>query len=299
MNILALDIGGTAIKYGLCDERGTLTRRGECPTQAQLGGRHIVQTVQRIVEEYPEADAVGIATAGTVDTRDGHIVYATDNIPGYTGTPLGQLVSQSCGKPVCVENDVHAAALGELAWGDGQKLHSFLFLTVGTGIGGAFVSEGQLHRGFRGMAGYFGHMPVHPGGRLCTCGQRGCFEAYASTTALLNRVRELTGDSITGRALFARIVADRVLQECFEQWIGELTSGVVTLVNAYDPEAVILGGGIMEQPIVIEVLRSRVTEQLPALTRNVLIRASGLGNSAGMLGAAYMARRKFSGMEEG
>ena len=299
MSILVLDIGGTAVKFGLCDEQGVLIRTGECPTQAELGGRHIVQMVQRIVEEYPEATAVGIATAGTVDTRDGHIVYATDNIPGYTGIPLGEMVSQRCGKPVCVENDVYAAALGELAYGSGQKLHSFLFLTVGTGIGGAFVSEGRLQRGFRGVAGYFGHMVTHPGGRLCTCGQHGCYEAYASTAALLKRVREVTGEMITGRELFARMENDQVLHECFEQWIRELSSGVVTLINAYDPQAVILGGGVMAQPIVIETLRNRVVEQLPPVTRQVTIQVSGLGNTAGMMGAAYAVRQRIGAMKEG
>lgn len=299
MSILALDIGGTAVKFGLCDEKGTLTRTGERPTQAELGGMHIVQTVQRIVDGYPEAAAVGIATAGTVDARDGHIVYATDNIPGYTGIPLGQIVSDRCGKPVCVENDVYAAALGELAYGGGQKLHSFLFLTIGTGIGGAFVSQGRLWRGFRGAAGYFGHMVAHPGGTLCTCGQRGCYEAYASTTALLKRVREATGETVTGRELFARMETEQPLRECFGQWIEELSAGLVTLVNAYDPEAVILGGGIMEQPMVTEALRCRMARQLPLVTRQVAVQASRLGNTAGMLGVAYVTRQKLGGMKEG
>lgn len=298
MNILAVDIGGTAIKFGLCDEQGVLTRMGECPTQAELGGMHIVQMVQEIAQKYPEAAAVGIATAGTVDTQDGHIVYATGNIPGYTGLPLGKMVSESCGKPVCVENDVRAAALAELAYGDGQKLHSFLFLTIGTGIGGAFVSGGRLWRGFHGIAGNFGHMVTHADGRLCTCGQRGCYEAYASAGALLKQVRERTGETVTGRELFNRIATEPALRECVDQWIGELTSGLVTLVNAYDPEAVILGGGIMEQPAVMELLHCRIKGKLPQVARSVAVRASRLGNRAGMLGAAYGTRRKLSGRKE-
>lgn len=292
MSILAFDIGGTSIKYGLSDGQGGLTRLGERGTQARFGGCHVADTVLDILREFPEAEAVGIATAGAADPLDGHIVFATDNIPQYTGLPLGRMVSQACGKPVCVENDVHAAALGELAYGCGKNLHSFLFLTYGTGIGGAYVTDGRLIRGARGMAGYFGHIIIHPGGRKCTCRQRGCYEAYASASALLGAVREKTGRSITGRQLFEEPLNAGILKECLDDWLEEVVLGLATLVNAFDPEAVILGGGIMSQSLLIGEIRCRLPQYLPPISSCIPVLPSELGNTAGMLGAAYRVTQK-------
>ena len=291
MSILTLDIGGTAVKYGLSDLEGRLSHRGECPTQAELGGMHIADLVLGIVREHPEVQAVGISTAGLVETGTGTILYATDNLPGYTGLPLGELVRKACGKPVCVENDVYAAALGELAYGCGKDLHSFLFLAYGTGIGGAYVQDGILQRGVRGLAGYWGHIVTHPDGRSCTCGQRGCYEAYASTAALVREVEMRTGRETTGRRLFHEAERDPCIQGCVDAWIGEVLLGLVTLINTMDPEAVILGGGIMGEEGLADEIRRRLPDYLPPVSRDIAVRSSGLGNTAGMLGAVYLCRR--------
>ena len=287
MNILALDIGGTAIKYALGDETGRLACLGETPTRAELGGEHIPETILQILRNYPEAEAIGISTAGQVETQTGRILYATDNIPCYTGLPLGKLIAQASGLPVMVENDVHAAALGELVFGCGGDFHSFLFITYGTGIGGAMVWDGRLMRGEQGTAGYFGHILTHPGGRLCTCGQRGCYETYASTTALLQRVEEVTGRKMTGRELFRDSMTEPV-RNCRESWIDEVMWGLVSLINAVNPAAVVLGGGIMKEGTIIESLRRRLPSYLPPMSRNISVLASTLGNTAGMLGMIHL-----------
>lgn len=302
MNILTLDIGGTAIKYGLSDLEGRLTRMGERPTQAHLGGAHVADAVLEILREYPEAEAVGISTAGQVEALTGRILYATDNIPGYTGLPLGELVREASGKPVCVENDVYAAALGELAYGSGKGLNSFLFLTYGTGIGGAYVKEGVLHRGERSMAGYWGHILTHPAGRPCTCGQKGCYEAYASTAALVRDAERRTGRHMTGRLLFQETKENPCIQECLDAWMDEVVWGLVTLVNTLDPEAVLLGGGIMRETALVEEIRRRLLPCLSPVSRSLLVDSSRLGNTAGMLGAVYLCRRllqKTRGFEGG
>lgn len=291
MKILALDIGGTAIKYGISNEPGVMRFVRERPTNAAAGAQRIMQGVLEIVGEFPDVDGIAIATAGTVDPEKGNIRYATDNMPGYTGTPLGSLVSGAAGKPVVVENDVYAAALGELYFGHGRHLREFLFLTYGTGIGGAVIRQEALLRGAHGTAGYFGHIRTHPGGRNCTCGQRGCYEAYASVGALLRDIERETGRRLDGRTLFSEVNKDPQIQRCLDAWIDEVCLGLVTLSNAFDPEGIVLGGGVMEQPYLLEEIRRRLPEYLPPTIRGVKLFASELGNTAGMLGVGRILRK--------
>ena len=290
VKILTLDIGGTAIKYGISDVPGELRFVRECPTNAVAGAQQVIQEVLEIVGLFPDADGIAIATAGTVDPLDGSIRYATDNLPGYTGTPLGRLVAQNSGKPVVVENDVYAAALGELYFGHGRHMRDFLFLTYGTGIGGAVIRQGTLFRGAHGTAGYFGHIRTHAGGRNCTCGQRGCYEAYASSRALFRDIERETGERLDGRRLFSQPVTEPKILGCMDTWIDEVCLGLVTLCNAFDPEGIVLGGGVMVQLSLIGEIRQRLPGCLPPTGRNVVILGSELGNTAGMLGVAQIMR---------
>ena len=137
------------------------------------------------------------------------------------------------------------------------------------------------------MAGYFGHIVTHPGGRLCTCSQRGCYEAYASTTALLRTVEEVTGRKMNGRELF-RDKPSEPIRKCLDSWINEVLWGLVSLIDAMDPAAVVLGGGIMSEESIIEEIGRWLPTYLPPIRRNIPVLASSLGNTAGMLGVIHL-----------
>ena len=140
MKILVFDIGGTAIKYGICQD-GHLMETSECPTEAYKGGPHILETICTLVEQSLPFDAIGISTAGQVNPEEGYIIYANSNIPDYTGTQFQKILQERFHVPVAVENDVNSAALGEAIFGAGKGKDSFLCLTYGTGVGGAIIEN--------------------------------------------------------------------------------------------------------------------------------------------------------------
>lgn len=185
MNTLALDIGGSYIKSALFDERGVIFMESESPSDAKLGGARLMERALSVVDGYEGYGRVGVSTSGQVDPKERSIAFANDNIPGYTGTPVREIVARHAGVPVWVENDVNCAAVGEARHGAGRPFRDFLCLTYGTGVGGGIVLGGVLYAGADGLAGEVGHMVIHPDGRPCACGQAGCYEQYASTTALV------------------------------------------------------------------------------------------------------------------
>ena len=164
MRIAVLDIGGTSIKSGLWNGQ-ELVRTQEQDTDAKKGASHVVSRVLEILGTYGSFDGVGISTAGQVNSKEGFIRYANENIPGYTGTRLRDLVASEFGVPVAVENDVNAAALGEAVWGAGRDYDDFLCLTYGTGVGGAIVIGKKIYSGSMFSGREFGGMVVHPESR--------------------------------------------------------------------------------------------------------------------------------------
>ena len=177
MKIIALDIGGTAVKSGLVDN-GVLKEHRETPTPAAEGGQAVVALAKKLIAAYlPEgADGIGISTAGVVDSKSGSILFAEDCIRGYTGIQVKALLEDAFSLPTAVENDLNAAAVGEAAFGAGKGCKSLLCVGFGTSVGGAAVLDGRLYTGSHFGAGELGHMVTHAGGLLCGCGQRGCFE---------------------------------------------------------------------------------------------------------------------------
>lgn len=290
MAVMVLDIGGTAIKSALYNE-GTLTDIKETPTQAAQGGSHVVNRIKEIIKEYQKDysfERIGISTAGQVDPVRGEIVYANQNIPGYMGTKLKKIMEEEFHVPTKVENDVNSAAIAESVFGVGKPYKEFVCLTYGTGVGGAIFANGKLYTGSSYCAGEFGAIVTHPEDRILGKDMFvSCYEKYASVTALVNSALRVDASLTNGRKIFERI-GELEVKEVVDRWILEIIYGLTTIIHMLNPECVILGGGVMEQPYVLERLREQLYQHIMSSYHHVMIEKAALGNRAGMLGAAVL-----------
>jgi glucokinase len=291
VKILAFDIGGTAIKIGVINEEGQILESRETPTLAKEGGEALINRILNIIGEYKNIDRVGISTAGQVDHIQGKIIFASENLPGWTGMEIKKRIEEAYNIPVVVENDVNAAAIGEAFYGAAVENNTFLCLAYGTGIGGAIVENGKIYRGAFGSAGEFGHTITHVGGKHCTCGGRGCYETYASTSALVNScIQELSMKEANGRAIFELLEeGNEDVKKILEEWLFEVVMGLVNFVHIFNPSLIVLGGGIMTQPYIIKYIQENIPKYVMPNYSKVHIKSAKLGNNAGILGAAHLA----------
>ena len=290
MRVLAADIGGTAIKAGICDENGGISEVREFQSHAKRGGPFLMENLYAILARYEGFERIGLSVTGQVDSERGCIVFADDNVPNFTGTPIAALVRERFAVPVAVENDVNAAAIGEARFGAGREYRDFLCLTYGTGIGGALILNGALYKGAQGIAGEAGHMITHANGLLCTCGNRGCYEQYASASALVRRAQAKDEALTDGRLIFRREQqGDAEIAALVAEWIGEIAAGLVSLIHMLNPEAILMGGGIMEASGLVQRISDETHRRLMDSFRHTQLRQAGLGNRAGLMGAAWLA----------
>lgn len=290
MKILAFDIGGTEIKYAFCDESFNLTKKKTIPTNAHEGGKRIIGRIVEIIKSCDGIDRIGISTAGQVDSKKGEIIFATDSIPGYTGTKIKEIIEAETGIPTAVENDVNSAAIGEAVFGAAKDAESFICLTYGTGIGGAVYLDNKLFTGASFSAGEFGHIVTHAGGRSCTCGGKGCYEAYASARALVADVSEKTGRSLNGREIFAEF-DNPAIREIIDNWIDEIVVGLKSLIYIFNPALIVAGGGIMNEAYITDEVNKRLQNELMNSFKKVKVVKAVMGNDANKLGAAYLASK--------
>ncbi|MDT9593781.1 ROK family glucokinase [Nocardioides zeae] len=309
-----IDIGGTKIAGGVVDEKGRILARLRAESPAS-DSEAIAATVTSLVTELAREHAVehvGVGAAGFVDAGRSTVLFAPNL--AWRDEPLGSELAQRLGLPVVVENDANAAAWGEFVFGAGRDLDlaDMLLVTVGTGVGGGIIADGELRRGAFGIAAEIGHLRLVHGGRLCGCGSHGCWEQYASGSALVRRAREDAAcGSLLAAPLLERAGGDPAAIEgplitelaqagdpfCVEQleelgtWLGE---GISSLVSVLDPGLVVVGGGVSAAgDLLLGPLRGRFAHTLsgrgyrPAAE----IRLAELGNDAGMIGAADLARR--------
>lgn len=299
---LGVDIGGTSVKAGLVDHTGELRNPIQVATDAHKGregiaaaaGEAILQCLKLTQAEGIHPMGIGIASAGVIEFQTAQVFAATDNLPGWSGFDLRSHFSQQFDLPVYAENDAHAAVLAELHFGWGQTMDSFAMVTIGTGVGGGFVSSGHLLRGHQGFAGSLGHHTVRWDGLACNCGRLGCLEAYVSAPALVREYRKEVGDAegitaaeICRRANAGEPPARRVLTAMADI----LAEGLANIWSCFDPEAVILGGGVVQDnALLLRQLERRLVEILPfAELRSPQLRVSRFGLYAGVQGAAVLA----------
>lgn len=286
MRIAVVDIGGTNIKTGLWED-GILTGEKEFPTEADKGAEHMLINIANNLHSYQSFSYIGISTAGLVDSKEGKIIFA-EHIPGYTGMDVKNILEQEFRVPVFVGNDVNCAAVGEAYYGAGKGHDNFLCLTYGTGIGGAIYSEGKVQEGSTYCAGEFGMIISHPEDRNAKEDPfSGCYEKYAATSILVKRVQEAIPTITNGREIFENLKEKKV-QEIMEEWLHEVALGLTSLIHIFNPELIILGGGIMEQPYVIQRLQEMTRQEVIPMFPDTKIVAAKLGNKAGVLGAAVL-----------
>lgn len=290
-NILAIDIGGTAIKSGLWTG-DCLEQIKETDTQASQGAEHMMGRVRELICSYEDYAAIGISTTGEVNSQEGSIYYANSNIPGYTGTQVKRLLEEEFGVPVAVENDVNSVALGELWKGAARGKRDFLCLTYGTGVGGSIVIDGRIYKGSSHCAGGFGGIVIHPELASADDLLAGCYERCASTTGLIRRVRLVDETLDTGRKIFANKNREDV-REQIDLWIGDICTGLVTLISIFNPTLIVLGGGVMAQDYVISEVRRKTLARVAPELRGLEIVPAMLSNSAGMIGAVSLVSKQW------
>ena len=309
---IGIDVGGTKVLGGVVDESGVVLARARKDTPRQ-GGKALTQTIAETVKELMaqhKVKSVGVSAAGFVSS-DRKTMLATPNIADWNDVDLDSELKSLIGLPIVIENDANAAAWGEAKFGAGRNQNHMMMLTVGTGIGGGIVVDGQLYRGAFGTAAEFGHMRVVPEGHICGCGARGCFEQYASGNALLRHAREainaspevarnllsrgdgtvagLTGQTITQAAQ----EGDPIALAAFNttgQWLG---AGIASLAVLLDPACVVIGGGVIDAgEILLAPTRESLERTMPFAGKHPYpeLIAAELGNDAGLVGVADLAR---------
>ena len=309
MNRIGVDLGGTNIAVGLVDEENELIFSTTAPTRAALGAETVIGDITDCIHnalvlsgtDIEECCGVGVGAPGKCSGADGTVFHA-HNL-SWEGVPLGALLRERIGLPVTVRNDADCAALGEVVAGAAKGSDSALLLTLGTGIGGGLIINGEIYSGCSMLGGEFGHMCIVMDGEECSCGQRGCWEAYASATALIRQgeaaaathpesalctVGALDGKTIYAAASQGDAAAKAVIAK-YAEYVG---IGLVNLINMLYPEVVLIGGGVSGAG---EALLAPLREFAAAhyFLRGAAplpeIRSAALGGNAGIIGAAALA----------
>jgi len=315
MKTVGIDIGGTKIAGALVNEAGEILRDLKVPTPANDPAA-LQAAVVKMVDELrsgEQVSAVGVAAAGFIDANQA-VVYYAPNL-SWRNEPLKEKLEAELGLPVVIENDANAAGWAEYRFGAGVGYHHMMMLTIGTGVGGAIVANGELFRGGFGIGAELGHMNFIPKGRLCGCGQHGCLEQYGSGTALLNSAKELVAsgseeakrlkelsDSVpelTGNEVYKAIQeGDPGALRLLTELGSNLGLAVASLVAVLDPEIVVIGGGVSAAgELLLEPIRAAYLEHLPArgFRPELKIVGAQLHNDAGVVGAADLARLHSNG----
>ncbi|MGG6313348.1 ROK family glucokinase [Paenibacillus macerans] len=304
---IGVDLGGTAVKVGICNEEGQLLHTYEGPTEVEKGADTIVanieQYVRHIVEESPfaweQVAGVGAGVAGFTNVREGIIILAPN--VGLKDFPIRGILEQRLGKPIKIDNDANVAALGEAWGGAGKGIDNCVCYTLGTGVGGGIIINGKIYQGFSGMAGELGHMSVVPDLEAigCGCGQMGCLETVSSATGIIRMAKDAVarGDR-TSLSLVENIMAKDVFDAAKAGdeaairivnraafYLGKSMAAVAVVLN---PELFIVGGGVSKAgDILFNEVRSVFARLTPEpVQKGMRIVPATLGNDAGMVGAA-------------
>ena len=314
MIYIGIDVGGMSIKAGAVDAEGNILFKHTCPTGVERGYGAVIRdiaelgiaAVEKSGHSMDEVKAIGIGIPGIMDQRTGIIPFCTNL--GWHDVPIIEEMKKYTDVPVFVDNDASVAGLAESVKGVSAGCNSSVFVTLGTGVGGGVIFNGKVFSGSHGVATEIGHMVTVDGGELCTCGKRGCWERYASATALIREGRRLCAEKPDCALMKAvegdimQITAKHIIdlakagdEDCaalFENYVHHLAVGLSNLINVYDPEVIVLGGGVSHSG---EFLLNAVRAQMPKYVffksmPCATIELAQLTNDAGIIGAAMLGR---------
>lgn len=291
MKILALDVGGTAVKSAIVDEANGLSDIRVSPSSPSPPDV-LIQHALDVVRSYTDFDVLAVSMTGQIDANTQSVLARTGK-NGFESVnfPAGQVLQEAVQRPVFILNDANAAALAEGCFGAGKNYKDFLCLTYGTGVGGGIISDGKLYTGHLGIAGEFGHIVTHARGRVCRCRKRGCYQQYASTTALVREAKKVDPSINNAKELFAKLSEEPKLNAVVDKWIDEIVEGLCTVSYIFNPACIVLGGGVMERPEVLEQVRVKFQKRIIPSFGKVALLPAALGNHAGLMGAAAYARQ--------
>lgn len=307
---LGIDIGGMTVKGALIDQTAAIKSEGSIATACEQGGEAMCNNIARLVISLLEKSAIskqeiegmGVGCPGVIDSLNGIVVFA-GNL-GLKNFPLAKIISEKTGLKVKLTNDANAAALGEAKFGAGKKYSDSILVTLGTGVGGGIVINGKLFEGGNSAGTEIGHMVIAEDGKPCTCGRCGCFESYASATALMEQTREAMRNNpqsamwktynlqtASGKTAFDYSDCDKAAKSVADNYIKYLACGIINLANIFRPQVIMLGGGVSEQG---ENLTAPIQKILNAQIMGgnnyapVKVVKATLGNRAGAFGAAAL-----------
>jgi len=312
MYLLGIDLGGTNIAVGLTDENGKILLKDSVRTDSERGMDAVTKDMAdlciKICKDYnisiSDVHAIGIGIPGTLDTKNGIIVY-TNNL-AVENYHIREELNKYIDKPVYISNDANVAALGEFTGGVAKDYNSAVMVTLGTGVGGGIILDKKLWEGLNSAGGEIGHIVINVGGELCTCGRKGCWEAYSSATGLIRDTKrameeytdsimhKLAGDSgkVSGKTAFtAAKQGDKAGQMVVDSYINNLAEGITNIINLLAPEVIIIGGGVCNEGDYLTIpLKKAVYERCYGgedLPHSDILIAT-LGNDAGIVGAAML-----------
>ncbi len=310
---LGIDLGGTNIVAGVVDENFKIIAKGKRKTALPRSAEEIandmveasLEAIEKAGLKLDDIDACGIGAPGSVDPQTGFIAYS--NNLGFYDVPLGEMMNKKMGKAFYLENDANAAAYGEYIAGAGKGTNNFVAITLGTGVGSGIIVDGKILSGSNFAGAELGHTVIQMNGESCTCGRNGCFEAYASATALIRQTKqamerypesimwELCGknkDKVSGLTAFdAMRKGDMAGKEVVDKYIEYLSVGVANVINIFQPDMVCIGGGVShEGDNLIIPLKQKLNGEDYArhMSKRADVKTAALGNDAGIIGAAYL-----------
>ncbi|QZT37597.1 ROK family protein [Halosquirtibacter xylanolyticus] len=298
---IGVDLGGTFIKFALVDQEGNKITDGITATQTEKGCEVVINNIIASIDEMLRFDpnitssviGIGIGTPGIVE--NGVVIGGAENLPNWFDLSLAEKLEKRFSLPVFIDNDANLMGLGEVGFGAAKSSSDIVFLTVGTGIGGAMYLNGQLYSGYRNRGGELGHMIIKSDGVDCECGAKGCLEAYASTTALVKDYVSHCdhGDkgAVDGKYIIAKYKSnDSLAQDVMNRHWDYLGDGIVGIINLFAPQKVVIGGGISEAgEFYFEALRQKVANKVMSETSQFTeIVPAELGNAAGIFGAVSL-----------
>ena len=308
---VGIDLGGTFIKGGIVNEKGEIIVCDKTPTEVEKGDKGVAKNIASLALDLlsraglttADVEGLGIGSPGMIDSAEGNVVYA-NNLGWNNFKICDELSSLLGGIKVKIGNDANVAALGEVKFGAAKEHNSIVMITLGTGVGGGVVVDGKMIEGNKGAGAELGHIVIVHGGEQCSCGRKGCFEAYSSATALIRDTKRAMQahpdskmweigslDAVNGKTVFDYAPVDEYAKEVVDNYVKYLACGLVNYANIFRPEVILLGGGVCAQgDNLIKPLQKIFDTEIYAGDKGprVPILVAELGNNAGLLGAAAL-----------